>query len=132
MDILVWDMPDTMASVRLMLTLMLTLLARSPMDFLLLTPMLPAILTMSEQSLVPHTLPPPIPDMLVLDILVMLDILAMLVSDTLVLAIPVWDMLVTTTNVRLMLTLRLTLSARSPMVFLSLTLMPPAILTMSE
>merc|ERR1712106_550636 len=48
MDILVWDMPDTMASVRLMLTLMLTLLAKSPMAFLLLTPMLPAILTMSE------------------------------------------------------------------------------------
>merc|ERR1712106_1304380 len=48
MDILVWDMPDTMASVRLMLTPMLTLLARSPMVFLLLTPMLPAILTMSE------------------------------------------------------------------------------------
>merc|ERR1712106_808267 len=48
MDILVWDTPDTMASVRLMLTLMLTLSARLPMDFLLLTPMLPAILTTSE------------------------------------------------------------------------------------
>merc|ERR1712128_19437 len=48
MDILVWDMPDTMASVRLMLTLRLTLSARSPMVFQLLTPMLPAILTMSE------------------------------------------------------------------------------------
>merc|ERR1740128_831977 len=48
MDILVLDTLDTMASVRLMLTLMLTLLARSPMDFLLLMPMLPAILTMSE------------------------------------------------------------------------------------
>merc|ERR1711892_180165 len=92
MDTPVWDMPDTMASVRLMLTLMLTLLARLPMDFLLLTPMLPDILTMSEQSLVPHTLPPPIPDMLVLDILVMLDILAMLDLDTLVLAILVPSM----------------------------------------
>merc|ERR1711892_1013468 len=48
MDILVLDMPDTMASVKLMLTLMLTLSARSPMVFLLLTPTLPAILTMSE------------------------------------------------------------------------------------
>merc|ERR1712071_490337 len=48
MDILVWDTLDTMASVRLMLTLMLTLLARLPMDFLLLMPTLPAILTMLE------------------------------------------------------------------------------------
>merc|ERR1711892_661067 len=48
MDILVWDMLDTMASVRLMLTLMLTLLARLPMDFLLLMLMPLAILTMLE------------------------------------------------------------------------------------
>merc|ERR1712128_35971 len=66
-----------MASVRLRLTLMLTLSARLHMDFLLPMPTLPAILTMSELSPVPLTLPQPIPDML--DMLAMLDILAMLV-----------------------------------------------------
>merc|ERR1740128_1533084 len=79
-----------MASVRLRLTLMLTLSARLPMDFLLPMPTLPAILTMSELSLVPLTLPQPIPD--TLDMLAMLDILAMLVLDTQVLAILVLTM----------------------------------------
>merc|ERR1739838_620676 len=92
MLVLDMDMLDTMASVRLRLTLMLTLLARLLMDFLLPMPTLPAILTMLELSLVPLTLPLPIPDMLVLDTLAMLDILAMLVLDTQVLAILVLTM----------------------------------------
>merc|ERR1739838_83804 len=81
-----------MASVRLRLTLMLTLLARLLMDFLLLMPTPPAILTMSELLPVPLMLLRPIPDILVLDMLAMLDILAMLDLDTLVLAILVLTM----------------------------------------
>merc|ERR1712106_76601 len=90
MLVLDMDMLDTMASVRLRLTLMLTLSDRLLMDFLLPMPTLPATLTMSELSQVPLTLPPPIPDML--DMLAMLDILAMLVLDTQVLAILVLTM----------------------------------------
>merc|ERR1739838_1136213 len=82
------DMLDTMASVRLKLMLMLIPLARLLMDSPSITPTLPDMPTMLELS--PDTdlmLPPPTPGMLVLDMLVMLDILAMLVWDTLVLAI---------------------------------------------
>merc|ERR1712128_59403 len=77
-----------MASVRLKLMLMLIPLARLLMDSPSATPTLLDMPTMLELS--PDTdlmLPPPTPGMLVLDMLVMLDILAMLVWDTLVLAI---------------------------------------------
>merc|ERR1711892_1373012 len=80
------DMPDIMASARLML--MLTLSLRSVLDSPSITPTLPGMATMLELS--PDTdlmLLPPTPGMLVLDMLVMLDILAMPVLDTLVLAI---------------------------------------------
>merc|ERR1712106_667382 len=80
------DMLDTMASVRL--KLMLIPLARLLMDSPSITPTLPDMPTMLELS--PDTdlmLLPPTPGILVLDMLVMLDILAMLVWDTLVLAI---------------------------------------------
>merc|ERR1711892_1477667 len=76
------DMLDIMASVRLKLRLMLIPLVRSMLDSPSIMP------TMLELS--PDTdlmLYPPTPGMLVLDMLVMLDILAMLVWDTLVLAI---------------------------------------------
>merc|ERR1712106_872968 len=79
------DMLDIMASVKLKLKLMLIPLVRSMLDSPSITPTLPDMLTMLELS--PDTdlmLLPPTPGMLVLD---MLDILAMLVSDTLVLAI---------------------------------------------
>merc|ERR1712123_28554 len=84
------DMLDITASVRLRLRLMLMLipLVRSVLDSPSIAPTLPDMLTMLELS--PDTdlmLLPPTPGMLVLDMLVMLDILAMLVSDTLVLAI---------------------------------------------
>merc|ERR1739838_12359 len=82
------DMLDTMASVRLKLKLMLIPLVRLLMDSPSITPTLPDMATMLELS--PDTdlmLLPPTPGMLVLDMLVMLDILAMLVWDTLVLAI---------------------------------------------
>merc|ERR1711892_633773 len=82
------DMLDTMASVRLKLKLMLIPLVRSMLDSPSITPTLPDMATMLELS--PGTdlmLLPPTQDMLVLDMLVMLDILAMLVWDTLVLAI---------------------------------------------
>merc|ERR1739838_1281667 len=82
------DMLDTMASVRLKLMPMLTPSVRCVLDSPSITPTLPDMLTMLELS--PDTdlmLLPPTPGMLVLDMLVMLDILAMLVSDTLVLAI---------------------------------------------
>merc|ERR1711964_879921 len=75
-----------MASVRL--RLMLIPLVRSMLDSHSITPTLPDMPTMLELS--PDTdlmLLPPTPGMLVLDMLVMLDILATLVSDTLVLAI---------------------------------------------
>merc|ERR1712128_106884 len=78
------DMLDITASVRLMLIP----LVRSVLDSPSITPTLPDMATMLEFS--PDTdlmLLPPTPGMLVLDMLVMLDILAMLVSDTLVLAI---------------------------------------------
>merc|ERR1712128_323306 len=68
--------------------LMLIPLARLLMDSPSITPTLPDMPTMLELS--PDTdlmLLPPTPGMLVLDMLVMLDILAMLVWDTLVLAI---------------------------------------------
>merc|ERR1719318_1919969 len=65
-----------MESVRLRLTLMLTLSARLLMDSLTL---LPPLLDTD------HMLPLPMLDVLVM--LVMLDVLAMLVLDTLVLAI---------------------------------------------
>merc|ERR1712086_1188447 len=79
-----------MASVRLKLMLMLKLTpsVRSVLDSPSITPTLPDLATMLELS--PDTdlmLLPPTLGMLVLDMLVMLDILAMLVSDTLVLAI---------------------------------------------
>merc|ERR1712123_324328 len=79
-----------MASVRLKLKLMLKLTpsVRSMLDSPSITPTLPDMPKMLELS--PDTdlmLLPPTPGMLVLDMLVMLDILAMLVSDTLVLAI---------------------------------------------
>merc|ERR1711892_1527153 len=79
-----------MASVRLKLKLMLMLIpsVRSMLDSPSITPTLPGMATMLESS--PDTdlmLLPPTPGMLVLDMLVMLDILAMLVWDTLVLAI---------------------------------------------
>merc|ERR1712106_794401 len=80
------DMLDTMASVRL--KLMLIPLARLLMDSPSITPTLPDMPTMLELS--PDTdlmLLPPTPGILVLDMLVMLDILVMLVLDTLVLAI---------------------------------------------
>merc|ERR1712123_375972 len=84
------DMLDITASVRLrlMLILKLTPLVRLLMDSPSITPTLPDMATMLE--LFPDTdlmLLPPTPGMLVLDMLVMLDILAMLVWDTLVLAI---------------------------------------------
>merc|ERR1712123_67376 len=84
------DMLDIMASVRLKLKLMLMLipLARLLMDSPSITPTLPDMPTMLELS--PDTdlmLLPPTPGIMVLDMLVMLDILAMLVLDTLVLAI---------------------------------------------
>merc|ERR1712123_532120 len=84
------DMLDITASVRLRLMLMLKLtpLVRLLMDSPSITPTLPDMATMLE--LFPDTdlmLLPPTPGMLVLDMLVMLDILAMLVWDTLVLAI---------------------------------------------
>merc|ERR1711892_987782 len=75
-----------MASVRL--KLMLIPSVRLLMDSPSITPTLPDMATMLELS--PDTdlmLLPPTPGMLVLDMLVMLDILAMLVWDTLVLAI---------------------------------------------
>merc|ERR1719483_134466 len=79
-----------MASVRLKpkLMLMLTPSVRSVLDSPSITPTLLDMATMLELS--PDTdlmLLRPTPDMLVLDMLVMLDILAMLVWDTLVLAI---------------------------------------------
>merc|ERR1711892_802184 len=67
---------------------MLTPLVRSTLDSPSITPTLPDMPTMLELS--PDTdlmLLPLTPGMLVLDILVMLNILAMLVWDTLVLAI---------------------------------------------
>merc|ERR1712086_626046 len=82
------DMLDIMASVRLKLKLRLIPSVRSVLDSPSITPTLPDMPTMLELS--PDTdlmLLPPTPGMLVLDMLVMLDILAMLVSDTLVLAI---------------------------------------------
>merc|ERR1740117_86457 len=82
------DMLDIMVSVMLKLKLMLIPLVRSMLDSPSITPTLPDMATMLELS--PDTdlmLLPPTPDMLVLDMLVMLDILAMLVWDTLVLAI---------------------------------------------
>merc|ERR1712106_747610 len=72
------DMLDIMASVRLKLKLMLIPLVRSMLDSLSITPTLPDMPTMLELS--PDTdlmLLPPTPGMLVLDMLVMLDILAM-------------------------------------------------------
>merc|ERR1712123_462182 len=72
------DMLDIMASVRLMLMLMLIPLVRSMLDSPSITPTLPDMATMLELS--PDTdlmLLPPTPGMLVLDMLVMLDILAM-------------------------------------------------------
>merc|ERR1711892_273921 len=69
-----------MASVRLKLMLMFIPLVRLLMDSPSITPTLPDMATMLELS--PDTdlmLLPPTPDMLVLDMLVMLDILAMLV-----------------------------------------------------
>merc|ERR1711892_527776 len=77
-----------MASVRLKLMLMLTPSVWSMLDSPSITRSLPEMPAMLELS--PDTdlmLLPPIPGMLVLDMLVMLDILAMLVWDTLVLAI---------------------------------------------
>merc|ERR1711892_431194 len=79
-----------MASVRLKLKLMLKLTPSvwSMLDSPSITRSLPEMPAMLELS--PDTdlmLLPPIPGMLVLDMLVMLDILAMLVWDTLVLAI---------------------------------------------
>merc|ERR1712128_220543 len=77
-----------MASVRLKLKLMLIPSVRSMLDSPSITPTLLDMATMLELS--PDTdlmLLPPTPGMLVLDMLVMLDILAMLVWDTLVLAI---------------------------------------------
>merc|ERR1740117_2345363 len=82
------DMLDITASVRLKLKLMLIPSVRFVLDSPSITPTLPDMATMLELS--PDAdlmLLPPTPDMLVLDMLVMLDILAMLVWDTLVLAI---------------------------------------------
>merc|ERR1711892_1327020 len=82
------DMLDITASVRLKLMQKLTTLVRSVLDSPSITPTLPDMATMLELS--PDTdlmLLPPTQGMLVLDMLVMLDILAMLVWDTLVLAI---------------------------------------------
>merc|ERR1712106_1061661 len=84
------DMLDITASVRLKLKLMLMLipLGRSMLDSPSITPTLLDMATMLVLS--PDTdlmLLPPTPGMLVLDMLVMLDILAMLVWGTLVLAI---------------------------------------------
>merc|ERR1719483_1992046 len=82
------DMLAITASVRLKLKLMLIQSVRSVLDSPSITPTLPDMATMLELS--PDTdlmLLPPTPDMLVLDMLVTLDILAMLVWDTLVLAI---------------------------------------------
>merc|ERR1719154_398554 len=71
-----------MASVKLKLILRLTPLDRLHMDSLLPTPSLLVMPTMLELSLEPPMLPLPI-----LDILAILDIMPMLVLDTLVLAI---------------------------------------------
>merc|ERR1711892_1257199 len=82
------DMLDITASVRLKLKLMLIPSVRSVLDSPSITPTLPDMPTMLELS--PDTdlmLLLLTPGMLVLDMLIMLDILAMLVSDTLVLAI---------------------------------------------
>merc|ERR1712123_490538 len=82
------DMLDIMASVRQRRRLMLIPSVRSVLDFPSITHTQADMPTMLELS--PDTdlmLLPPTPGMLVLDMLVMLDILAMLVSDTLVLAI---------------------------------------------
>merc|ERR1711892_825425 len=82
------DMLDITASVRLKLRLTLIPSVRYVLDSPSITPTLPDMPTMLELS--PDTdlmLLPPTPGMLVLDMLVMLDILAMLVWDTLVLAI---------------------------------------------
>merc|ERR1712123_231157 len=79
-----------MASVRLKLMLMLRLTpsVRSVLDSPSIMPTLPDMATMLELSLdTDLMLLPPTPGMLVLDMLVMLDILAMLVWDILVLAI---------------------------------------------
>merc|ERR1711956_92160 len=87
------DMLDIMASVRLKLMLMLIPSVRSVLDSHSITPTLPDMATMLELSLdTDLMLLPPTPGMLVLDMLVMLDILAMLVWDTLVLAILVTTM----------------------------------------
>merc|ERR1712106_470377 len=74
------DMLDITASVKL--KLMLIPLVRSMLDSPSITPTLPELSPDTDLMLLPPT-----PGMLVLDMLVMLDILAMLVWDTLVLAI---------------------------------------------
>merc|ERR1712123_365290 len=79
------DMLDITASVKLKLRLMLMLIpsVRSMLDSPSITPTLPDMATMLELS--PDTdlmLLPPTPGMLVLDMLVMLDSLAMLVWNT--------------------------------------------------
>merc|ERR1712106_890716 len=71
-----------MASVRLKPKLMLIPLVRSMLDSPSITPTLLELSPDTDLMLLPPT-----PGMLVLDMLVMLDILAMLVWDTLVLAI---------------------------------------------
>merc|ERR1711892_165444 len=76
-------MLDITASVRLKLMLMLIPLVRSMLDSPSITPTLPDMATMLELS--PDTDPMLLPP--TLGMLVMLDILAMLVWDTLVLAI---------------------------------------------
>merc|ERR1712123_26865 len=82
------DMLDIMASVMLELRLMLIPLVRSVLDSPSITPTLPDMPTMLELSRdTDLMLLPPTQDMLVLDMLVMLDISALLVLDTLVLAI---------------------------------------------
>merc|ERR1711892_963655 len=75
-------MLDITASVRLKLMLMLIPLVRLLMDSPSITPTLLELSPDTDLMLLPPT-----SDMLVLDMLVMLDILAMLVWDTLVLAI---------------------------------------------
>merc|ERR1711931_586259 len=82
------DMLDTtMASVRLTLMLMLTPLDRSLLDSLSTMPMLLDTPTMLELLLEPPTLLQSTTDTLRMLLLAMLDILAMLVWDMLVLAI---------------------------------------------
>merc|ERR1711892_424836 len=84
------DMLDIMASVKLKLKLRLMLipLVRSVLDSPSITPTLPDMATMLELSPdIDLMLLPPTPGTPVLDMLVMLDILAILVWDTLVLAI---------------------------------------------